>query len=50
MNEPPDTPGDDGDALVAFFHALDAAARREYDALAEADRKFGEDAAAERRS
>ena len=36
------------DAIVAFFHALSPAARREYDALADADRRFGEDVAKER--
>ena len=36
------------DAIVAFFHALPEAARREYAALAELDRRFGENVAAER--
>lgn len=35
--------------LVAFFRALPADARREYDRLAELDREFGEDVVAERR-
>jgi hypothetical protein len=37
------------DALVAFFESLPEAARREYAALAELDRRFGEDVHAERR-
>jgi hypothetical protein len=37
------------DALVAFFEGLPADARREYAALAELDRRFGEDVGAERR-
>ena len=36
--------------LVRFFRALTPEARREYEALAEIDREFGEDVAAERRS
>ena len=36
------------DAIVAFFQALPEAARREYAALAELDRRFGENVAAER--
>jgi hypothetical protein len=36
--------------LVAFFRGLGAAARRDYEALAEADRSFGEDVRAERRA
>lgn len=35
--------------LVRFFRALPADARREYDALAELDRTYGEDVVAERR-
>jgi hypothetical protein len=35
------------DDLVAFFRALPAEARREYEALAELDRRFGEDVQAE---
>ncbi len=31
------------DAMVAFFRALPESARREYDALAAADREKGED-------
>jgi hypothetical protein len=38
------------EALVAFFHALPADAREEYARLAELDRKYGEDVAAETRS
>ncbi|MBX3231321.1 MAG: hypothetical protein KIT84_10285 [Labilithrix sp.] len=42
---------EDGDeSLVAFFRSLSAAARREYELLAERDRRFGEDVAAEQRS
>ncbi|HVJ90658.1 MAG TPA: hypothetical protein VM580_12705 [Labilithrix sp.] len=36
------------DELVLFFQSLPAKKRREYDQLAELDRRFGEDAAAER--
>jgi hypothetical protein len=35
------------DALVAYFHALPREARRELEALAELDRRFGEDVGAE---
>ena len=35
--------------LVRFFRALPAAARREYDALAQLDRTYGEDVVAEQR-
>jgi hypothetical protein len=35
------------DAIVAFFRALPAEARAEYEALAELDRRFGEDVDAE---
>ncbi|MBN9166368.1 MAG: hypothetical protein J0I07_35875 [Myxococcales bacterium] len=35
--------------LVAFFLSLPKARRRDYDALAELDRRFGEDVEAERR-
>jgi hypothetical protein len=35
--------------VVAFFRRLSGAARREYDALADRDRRFGEDVAAELR-
>jgi hypothetical protein len=38
------------DDLVRFFRALREAAQREYRALAEADRSFGEDVSAERRA
>lgn len=38
------------DELVRFFHALSPEARREIDALAARDRRFGEDVAAERAS
>ena len=41
------TPDED---VVAFFLALPKARRREYDALAELDRRFGEDVEAELRS
>jgi hypothetical protein len=37
------------DDLVRFFHGLTDEARGEYGALADADRRFGEDVAAERR-
>ncbi len=36
------------DAIVEFFQALPEAARREYAGLAELDRRFGENVAAER--
>lgn len=36
--------------LVAFFLALPKARRREYETLAELDRRFGEDVEAEARS
>lgn len=36
--------------LVAFFFALPEARRREYEALAERDRRFGEDVEAEVRA
>jgi hypothetical protein len=36
--------------LVAFFEALPPPARREYEALAQLDRRFGEDVMAERRA
>ena len=41
------TPDED---VVAFFLSLPKARRREYDALAELDRQFGEDVEAERSS
>lgn len=41
---------DDPELLVRFFFALPREARREYDALAERDRRFGEDVAAEQRA
>ncbi|HVH43731.1 MAG TPA: hypothetical protein VM925_15360 [Labilithrix sp.] len=34
--------------VVAFFRSLPPARRREYEALAELDRRFGEDVQAER--
>lgn len=37
------------DDVIEFFLALPPARRREYEALAELDRRFGEDVAAERR-
>ena len=37
------------DDLVSFFRSLPVEARREYDALAELDRTFGEDVMAEHR-
>jgi hypothetical protein len=41
----------DGEAdLIRFFQALGPEARREYEALAAADREFGEDVVAERRA
>lgn len=36
------------DDLVAFFRSLTPAKRREYDALAERDRRHGEDVEADR--
>jgi len=38
------------DDLVRFFLGLPSEVRREYDLLAEADRAFGEDVAAEQRA
>lgn len=38
------------DDLVAFFHALDDEARREYQKLADLDARHGEDVESERRS
>jgi hypothetical protein len=38
------------DAIVAFFEGLGESARSEYAALAELDRRFGEDVVAERRA
>jgi hypothetical protein len=38
------------DDIVAFFLALSPEARRDYERLAEADRRFGEDVVAERRA
>ena len=35
--------------VITFFHGLPSARRREYEALAELDRRFGEDVVAERR-
>lgn len=40
----------DDDDLVAFFRAMPQSRRREYDALAELDRRFGEDVEAEVRA
>ena len=42
-------PADGALDLVSFFRALRPDARREYEALAEKDRRFGEDVASERR-
>jgi len=39
-----------GDPIVAFFRSMSAAARREYEQLADRDRRFGEDVRAEVRS
>jgi hypothetical protein len=36
--------------LVAFFRSLSPDARRQYDVLAERDRRFGEDVEAEKRA
>lgn len=44
-----DSPSDGVIDLVRFFRALRPEARREYEALAERDREFGEDVAKERR-
>lgn len=41
---------DVGDDLLAFFRSLSPSARREYEALAELDRRFGEDVASEQRA
>lgn len=41
---------DTGDELVRFFLALPPDARREYESLAELDRRFGEDIFAEHRA
>lgn len=45
-----DEPAGSEEALVSYFLALPAEARREYAALAERDRRFGEDVAAEERA
>ena len=53
MSEPgdrSDSPEDGTLDLVLFFRGISARARREYDALAERDRTFGEDVFAERRA
>jgi hypothetical protein len=42
--------GGEAARLEAFFRALGEEARREYAALAELDRAFGEDVVAERRA
>lgn len=39
-----------GNALVAFFRSLSPEARRQYEALADLDRRFGEDVEAEKRA
>lgn len=39
-----------GDDLVAFFRSLPPEARRQYEALAELDRRFGEDVEAQQRA
>jgi hypothetical protein len=39
-----------GESIVAFFRSMSAAARREYEELAERDRRYGEDSVAEMRS
>ena len=39
--------GEGGEEIVAFFRSMNAKARSEYEALAERDRRFGEDSAAE---
>ncbi len=50
MNEEPrDDPSKSADDLVRFWRALAPAARREYEALAQRDREFGEDVMAEQR-
>lgn len=41
--------GDEED-VITFFHGLPSTRRREYEALAELDRRFGEDVVAERRA
>ena len=39
-----------GESIVAFFRSMSPAARREYEELAERDRRYGEDSLAEMRS
>lgn len=46
---PPSAPPDRSDEIVGFFLSLPPAARREYEALAELDRRFGEDVEREAR-
>jgi len=47
MSEPPSDAAGQADDLVRFFRALRGPARDAYLALAEADRTYGEDVAAE---
>jgi hypothetical protein len=42
-------PNEAGRELIAFFRALSPEARREYQLLAELDRRYGEDVRAEQR-
>ena len=39
-----------GESIVAFFRSMSAKQRAEYEELAERDRRYGEDSAAEMRS
>ena len=45
MNAPPANEDD----ILAFFRSLSAEARREYEALAKRDERYGEDVASEER-
>ena len=47
---PPSAPPDRSDEIVAFFLALAPAARRDYETLADLDRRFGEDVEREARA
>jgi hypothetical protein len=49
MSTPKKTVEQATDELVAFFRGLSSADRRELDALADRDRRFGEDVVAEQR-
>jgi hypothetical protein len=47
---PPSAPPDRSDEIVGFFLSLTPEARREYEALAALDRRFGEDVEGEARA